>query len=92
MNVIREKKAKLYPIPIFLSNDATNTGKINVIEAFTIQLEKDPMAIPRDRMLLGKISANNTNTTAPIDDAKNATKPMSKIRFIMLPKFPPRKE
>ena len=92
MKVITEKKAKLYPIPILLSNAPTNTGKMKVIEAFTIQFEKDPMAIPRDRILFGKISANSTNTTAPMEDAKKATKPTSKIKFTILPRFPPKKE
>jgi len=46
INVINEKKAKLYPIPFPLSNDPTTIGNKNVIEPLTTQLENEP--IPED--------------------------------------------
>lgn len=75
-----EKKAKQYPAP--LGSKPTTIGKKKDIPPLTIQLDNEQMDIPFDRMLFGKISPNKTQTTAPIEEAKNATKLIREINKI----------
>lgn len=80
MRVVIEKNAKQYPSP--LGNAPVTIGNRKEIPPLTIQLESDPMDIPCDRILLGNISPNKTQDTAPIEEAKNATKLMREINNI----------
>lgn len=57
----------------------------------TIQLANDPIDIPFERMLFGNISPSNTHDTAPIEEAKNATKAINEMSSIqdgrLMPKY-----
>lgn len=71
------KKAKQYPPPF--GSAPVAMGNKKEILPFTIQLDNEPMDIPCERILLGNISHNKTHETAPIEEAKRATKETNAI-------------